>query len=111
MGALPVRLRPSAAGRNAVLQWSAEAGERTGNGQSWGAGHEWRDPLGSGAPRWWDGVSWTQHSAPPPGGFTRQPYASQYTAHGYARVNTPYGSTTVVTVASPKSVGVAFLLT
>lgn len=26
-------------------------------------------------------------------------------------MNTPYGSTTVVTVASPKSVGVAFLLT
>ena len=69
------------------------------------------DPFGSGAPRWWDGASWTQHAAPPQDAFTRQPYASQYTAHGYAQVNAPYGSTTVVTVASPKSVGVAFLLT
>ncbi len=50
------------------------------------------DPQGAPAQRWWDGTAWSAHTAPRP---------------GYP----PYGSTTVVTVATPKSVGVAFLLT
>jgi len=50
------------------------------------------DPHGAPAQRWWDGTRWSAQTAPQP---------------GYP----PYGSTTVVTVAAPKSVGVAFLLT
>ena len=50
------------------------------------------DPHGAPAQRWWDGAQWSSHTAPQP---------------GYP----PYGSTTVVTIATPKSVGLAFLLT
>jgi hypothetical protein len=50
------------------------------------------DPHGAPAQRWWDGAGWSAHTAPQPGYL-------------------PYGSTTVVTFAPPKSVGVAFLLT
>ena len=50
------------------------------------------DPHGAPAQRWWDGTAWSAHTAPQPG----------YQA---------YGSTTVVTIAHPKSVGVALLLT
>jgi hypothetical protein len=50
------------------------------------------DPHGAPAQRWWDGTAWSAHTAPLPG----------YPA---------YGGTTVVTVAQPKSVGVALLLT
>lgn len=50
------------------------------------------DPHGAPAQRWWDGTAWSARTAPQP---------------GYP----PYGSTTVVTVTTPKSVGVAFLLT
>jgi hypothetical protein len=50
------------------------------------------DPYGAPAQRWWDGAAWSAHTAPQP---------------GYP----PYGSTTVVTIAHPKSVGVALVLT
>lgn len=48
------------------------------------------DPMGGPQPRWWDGHAW---STATPGPMPM------------------YGSTTVVNVVAPKSVGVAFLLT
>lgn len=49
------------------------------------------DPSGVPVQRWWDGASWSTHTAPA----------------GYAS----HGSTTIVNLAPPKSVGVAFVLT
>jgi hypothetical protein len=49
------------------------------------------DPSGVPVQRWWDGASWSAHTAPA----------------GYAS----HGSTTIVNLAPPKSVGVAFVLT
>lgn len=59
------------------------------------------DPTGVPAQRWWDGSGWSTHTAPQP-----RPH---YGYPGYGGV--PYPSTTVVSMAPPKSVGVAFLLT
>ena len=61
------------------------------------------DPAGAPQPRWWDGSAWTHYAAPPP------PHYQGYPAPAYAAA--PYGATTIVTMAPPKSVGVAFLLT
>jgi len=64
------------------------------------------DPQGLPAQRWWDGMAWTEHSAPL---IPYPPPPGRYPIHGYPPP--PYGNTTVVVLAPPKSVGVAFLLT
>ena len=51
----------------------------------------YQDPSGVPVQRWWDGTAWTTHTAP--------------------SWHSPHGSTTIVNLAPPKSVGVAFVLT
>jgi hypothetical protein len=66
------------------------------------------DPQGLPAQRWWDGMGWTDSTAPINGYPPPQP--SRYPVHGYPPPP-PYGNTTVVVLSPRKSVGVAFLLT
>jgi hypothetical protein len=66
------------------------------------------DPNGLPAQRWWDGTTWTEHSAPFVTAFPPPPPPGRYTGSGYSA---PYGTTNIVVMGPRKSVGVAFVLT
>jgi hypothetical protein len=65
------------------------------------------DPNGLPAQRWWDGMAWTEQTAPVAGSAAPRP-PSPYPGPGYPPL---YANTTVVVLAPRKSVGLAFLLT